>query len=379
MHRWGKEKSTVVNLDLRRSIAEHLLETALDRDGFATCPGNDRHTGRNGRRDFVVKLDGAPTAHCVHDSCADTVAAFNHELRRRIAIAENNGTGAPPSAPVLGAEVPPAPAPPRASKRPPYDPPRLADFAARCPANVTLDWLAQRSPVSLPSADTQGIGTARMFLDALYPDAARVLVFTRQFSQGDFLVEIGKGSFRLAAVPSVRAVPSPPPNGAPEGVWFLVQPVTAAWLPNPNNRDRAGNVQLGRRHAACVTSWPYLVLESDEAPADLWLRALVQLPFPIVAAYTSGGRSVHALVRVNAESKAEWDALRDDLVPLVCPLGADGGALSAVRLSRLPGCLRHGKRDRDGNLHKYDRPQLQRLVWLNPNANAAPILDLVPR
>ena len=148
---------------------------------------------------------------------------------------------------------------------------------------------------------------------------------------------------------------------------------------NPNNRDRTGNVQLGRRHAACVTGWPYLVLESDEAPADLWLRALVQMPFPIVAAYTSGGRSVHALVRVNAGSKAEWDAVRDDLVPIVCPLGADGGALSAVRLSRLPGCLRHGKRDRDGTLQRHERPHMQRLVWLNPAARAAPMLDLVPR
>lgn len=52
------------------------------------------------------------------------------------------------------------------------------------------------------------------------------------------------------------------------------------------------------------------MLESDVTPADLWLRALVQLPFPLVAAYTSGGRSVHALLRVNAESKAEWDAVR---------------------------------------------------------------------
>ena len=112
-------------------------------------------------------------------------------------------------------------------------------------------------------------------------------------------------------------------------------------------------MQLGRRHAACVARWPYLVLESDEAPADMWLRALVQLPLPIVAAYTSGGRSIHALVRVNAESKAEWDGVRDDLVPIVCPLGADAGALSAVRLSRLPGCLRHGKRAPEGKLQRF--------------------------
>ena len=366
------------DLDLRARIAHDLLGCALDRDGFARCPGEDRHTGRNGRRDFVVKLDGAPTAHCLHTSCADLVDAFNHELRRRIAIAESNGTGAP-AAPVLGADVPPAPLPPRASKRPPYDPPRLADFAARCPVVVTLDWLAARSPVPVPAEHEQGVATAAAFLSALYAPADRVLVFTRNFSQGDFIFEPARGAFRLAAVPSVRAVPSPLPSGAPEGVWWLVQPVTGAWLPNPNNRNAAGLVQLGRRHAACVTGWPYLVLESDEAPVGLWLKAVVQLPFPIVAIFTSGSRSIHVIVRVGAESKAAWDAVRDDLLPIVCPLGADGGALSAVRLSRLPGCLRHGKRDRDGNLQRYDRPQMQRLVWLNPAAQAAPIINLVPR
>jgi len=366
----------VVDLDLRRRIADDLLHCALDRDGFAPCPGRDRHTSRDGRRDFVVKLDGAPTAHCLHASCADLVDAFNDELRRRIARAE---AGDAPACTPLGADVAPMPAPPRAPKRPPYDPHKLADFAARCPVVVTLDWLADRSPVPVPAEHEQGVATAAAFLSALYADADRVLVFTRQFSQGDFVFEPARGAFRLATAPAVRAVPSPLPAGAPEGVWWLVQPVRGDWMPNANNRDRDGNVQLGRRHAACVTRWPFLVLESDEAPADLWLRALVQLPVPIVAAYTSGGRSLHALVRVDAESKAAWDSLRDDLLPVVCPLGADPGALSAVRLSRLPGCLRFGKRDRAGNLQRYNAPHLQRLVWLDPAAPCAPILDRVPR
>ena len=364
------------NLSLRRRIAEDLLGCALDSDGFALCPGCDRHTSKNGRRDFVVKLDVAPTAFCLHSNCAGEVEAFNQELRRRIARAEN-GDSRPEVFP-MGADVPRMPGPPRQPKRPPYDDARLANFAARCPVPVTLDWLADRSPVPVPGEGEQTAATAAAFLSALYDPADRLLVFTRQYSQGDFLFEPARGGFRLGDRPAVCAMSSPLPTGAPEGVWWLVQPVTGAWLPNPNNR-KAGNVQKGRRHAACVTRWPYLVLESDEAPADLWLRALVQFPFPIVAAYTSGGRSIHALVQVNAESKPAWDVLRDDLLPIVCPLGADPGALSAVRLSRLPGCLRHGKSDREGNLQRYASPHRQRLVWLNPAAPAVPILDLVPR
>lgn len=363
--------------DLRRSIAEDLLGCCLDRDGFAPCPGRDLHTLRPGRRDFRVILEGAPTGHCFHGSCSGAVEAFNRALRQRIAAAEAHG--GPLRPPVLGSGMPPAPEPVRASKRPPYEPARLAEFAARAPGVVVLDWLAERSPVPVPPETVQGLETAGLVLSALYGPADRVLVFTRQFSQGCFLFEPGRGAFRLSATPGVQAVRSPLPAGGPEGVWFLVQPVSGEWLPNPNNRDATGAVQLGRRHAACVLRWPFLVLESDEAPPDLWLRALVQLRLPIAAAYTSGGRSLHALVRVDATSKAEWDSVRDDLLRIVCPLGADPGALSAVRLSRLPGCWRHGKRGADGRVKRFDTPALQRLVWLNPAASCSPILDLVPR
>jgi hypothetical protein len=121
-----------------------------------------------------------------------------------------------------------------------------------------------------------------------------------------------------------------------------------------------------------------MVLESDLAAPELWMRALVQLPLPIVAIYTSGGKSVHALVRVEASCKEEWDALRDDLVPILCPLGADAAAMTAVRLTRLPGMLRHGTRDKAGAVKAYSAPRLQRLLWLNPRAPAVPILGLTP-
>ena len=117
-----------------------------------------------------------------------------------------------------------------------------------------------------------------------------------------------------------------------------------------------------------MTSWRYLLLESDSAPYDLWLRALLVLPLPIAAIYTSGGRSLHAPVKLDASGKLEWDANRDELLPRI---GADGAAMSAVRLSRLPGCLRHGKDNKAGEYVRYERPALQRLIYLNP----APPLD----
>ena len=357
------------DIAIRRAIAESLLGVKLDDDGFAPCPGQNLHNHRSGRRDFQVMLEGAPTGRCFHTSCGAVVGEFNAKLRSLIGKAESAGGSS--SAPILG-NVSPAPQAPRKAKRVPYDPAKLESFAAKCPFPITPEWLAARSPVPIPQ--DQDSGTAELFLSSLYKHGERVLVFTREFSQGDFLWTPGSGSYRLADQPGVKAVPSPLPAGGPMGCWFLAQPVSGKWAVNSNNRDEAGNARMGRRHGACVQSFRFMVIESDEAPENLWLRALVQLPLPIVAAYTSGGRSVHALARVDARSKEEWDSLRDDLLPILAPLGADPAALTAVRLTRLPGVLRHGSRGKDGKVKAFPSPRLQRLLWLDPQATVKPIL-----
>lgn len=110
---------------------------------------------------------------------------------------------------------------------------------------------------------------------------------------------------------------------------------------------------MSRRSEESVTAWRDLVLESDVAEMDEWLRCLVQLQLRTSAIYTSGGKSVHALVRLDARSKAEWDERHDLIRSALVPLGADANALTGVRLSRLPGAMRAGIP--------------QELLYLNPN------------
>lgn len=364
------------NLIIRRRIAAALLNGALDADGYAPCPGAHLHHSKNGPRDFVVRLDGAPTAYCLHGSCVVIVDEFNLELRRRIAAAERGDELRPRAPSMMGEGVPPAPMPPRRLKRPPFDALKLAQFAGQCRREITLDWLSARSPVAISPAMEQGPETARQFLDALYDLDERVLVFTRFYSQGDFMWTAGGGGcVRLADKQGVDAVASPLPHGGPEGVWFLNQPITGDWKINRAN-TKDGDARWGRRHGDCVRAWRYLVLESDVADPDLWLRALVLLPLPIAAIYTSGGQSIHALIRLDAEDKPTFDAIRDELVQVVCPLGADAAAMTAVRLTRLPGMLRHGKTNKEGTLQRYDRPRLQRLAWLNPEPESRAILEI---
>lgn len=120
-----------------------------------------------------------------------------------------------------------------------------------------------------------------------------------------------------------------------------------------------------------MTSFRYAVIESDQAPRDLWLRALVQLPLAISAITDSGGSSIHALVRIDADSKAEWDeVVRGRLKAPLTILGADPQALTAVRLTRLANCLRT-------ETGRWQR--LQRLLYLDDEPTDCPICDLAPR
>jgi hypothetical protein len=239
-------------------------------------------------------------------------------------------------------------------KRLAFDVDALEREVADVRTKIDYRWLMSRSPVPVESCTTV------QFLEHLYQPGERVLIFTTFASQGQFIQWVGKCGVRLGMKPGLRGVKSELPAAAPEGVWFLSNPVSGEWKPNPRVTDNHGRPKMSRRSEEVVTRWPYLVLESDSAPEDLWLKFLVKLPLPIAAIYTSGGRSIHALVKLDASSKAWWDKYKSLIAPLFSKLGADPAALTAVRLTRLPGC-RRGER-------------LQKLLYLNPQ----PEMDGLP-
>jgi hypothetical protein len=361
------------NITLRQAIAEELLGCSLENGEYAPCPGDDLHSTRGGRRDFRVFLTGPPTGYCVHESCGDAVESFNRDLRQRIGKAESEGK---PSQGEFG-KVARRPMPKPRPKRPAFDLEALTRLAEKCPVEISQEWLLDRSPLSFPGrTGEQGTETAEAMLSALYQPGEAVLIFSTPYTQGNYLFSHGRGTFRLGDQPGTQAVSSSLPTGGPEGFFFLVQPTDGQWKPNRNNKEKDGTPKPGRRHGDCCTAWRFLVLESDHAPEELWLKALVLLPYPIAAIYTSGGRSVHALVRVDCKTKPDFDSLRDDLVQVLAKLGADSAAMTAVRLSRLPGLYRHGAKDKDGKLQRYEKPRLQKLLWLNPDAKAEPILNI---
>jgi len=218
-----------------------------------------------------------------------------------------------------------------------YEPEMLRRIAGDFSSSVDLPWLANRSEV-----DPAGV-EAGEFLERLYNAEAgeRVIVFSEYKSQGQ-------------AIWPVESIPT----SGKDGIWFLAQPVDGKLRPNP----RLG--KMSRRSEESVLAWRWMVLESDEAPVRLWLGALARVVPRIAAITTSGGRSVHALVRVDAATKREWDEIKREVLGLVAA-GADQGALSAVRLTRLPGCWRGEKE--------------QKLLYFAPSAPALTIAEMLPR
>jgi hypothetical protein len=200
--------------------------------------------------------------------------------------------------------------------------PAVLQRVARLLPQVNAEYLRARSRLR------PEVQTPATFLLRLYEPGESVLVFNKEKSQGLHVCTCTQPPHDTRSLDHLV-------HGNPDGVWFLGNPVDGEFHPNP----REGGL-LSRRSEESVTSWRYLVLESDKAEAQPWLAALVQMPLRIAAIYTSGRRSIHALIRVDATSKADWDAKVQLLKPLLTILGGDPRSMTAVRLTRLPGCYR---------------------------------------
>lgn len=231
---------------------------------------------------------------------------------------------------------------------------------------VDAAWLRERSPV-----DPRACSSAQV-LDALYGPDEKVMVFGSMHSRGDWMRWRG-GWYELGKTPEVKARPIPAvPERTREGMVWLIQPVDGKWHPV------SGEARLSRRTLKSVVRFPYLLLESDDAPADLWLNLVCRLPLPIVAIVSSGGRSMHALLRVDCDTITQWKECVAAARDVLAALGCDSQALSnpAVNM-RVPNVLREGKMKGNGESRQFlpyqGGPQKQRLLYFSPAAGARPI------
>ena len=140
-------------------------------------------------------------------------------------------------------------------------------------------------------------------------------------------------------------------------------PVPPHVIPNPLRPD-AGTTQDGKPSHRCddsVVSFRYAVAEFDvmdkaEQLAFWWgFRSA-----PIAALIDSGGKSIHAWLRVDCPDRATWERDVEQVLfgKVLIPLGCDPACRNESRLSRMPGHFR-----RENNAW-------QRLLFLDPKGGA---------
>lgn len=112
------------------------------------------------------------------------------------------------------------------------------------------------------------------------------------------------------------------------GVWIRFNPLDAQGVRNDN-----------------VTRWDYALVESDEMPVEEQYAVYQQMELPIRCLVHSGGKSLHAIVRVDAPNYTEYQR-RVDYLYHICQkngLKIDRQNRNPSRLSRMPGVMRNGK------------------------------------
>jgi hypothetical protein len=228
-------------------------------------------------------------------------------------------------------------------------------------ADWTCDhaWLRARSSVDPWTVDTGD------FIDAIYTPQDLVMCFTSMRSMGDYMRYKGAW-FALGKDPQVKAQRvKDGPRGSREGCVMMIQPVDGKWHAVQGTTPP----RLSRRTIQSVAAFRFMLWESDEAPEAMWLNAIAQVRLPIVAITSSAGRSLHALVRVDARDYDEWSAMRTAARDVMTMLGFDPQSLSnPTAAMRMPNTMREGKM-KEGRFVPFEHgAKKQRLLYFNPSA-----------
>ncbi len=113
------------------------------------------------------------------------------------------------------------------------------------------------------------------------------------------------------------------------GAWIRFNPLDGKGVKNDN-----------------VTEFRYALVESDSMEIEKQNAVIRELELPVACLVHSGGKSLHAVVRVDAADYQEYRK-RVDYLYNVCNkngLKVDGQNKNPSRLSRMPGIMRNGKK-----------------------------------
>lgn len=113
------------------------------------------------------------------------------------------------------------------------------------------------------------------------------------------------------------------------GAWIRFNPLDGKGVKNEN-----------------VTDYRYALVESDSMPIEQQNAVIRELELPVAMLVYSGGKSIHAIVKIEAQNYDEYRK-RVDYLYKVCKengLDIDKQNRNPSRLSRMPGVIRNGRK-----------------------------------
>lgn len=113
------------------------------------------------------------------------------------------------------------------------------------------------------------------------------------------------------------------------GAWIRFNPLDGRGVKNEN-----------------VTEYRYALVESDQMELERQYATIQELQLPVAMLVHSGGRSLHAIVRIDAADYGEYRKRVDHLYSVCEKNGfrVDSQNRNPSRLSRMPGALRNGNK-----------------------------------
>ena len=141
------------------------------------------------------------------------------------------------------------------------------------------------------------------------------------------------------------------------GAWIRFNPLDGKGVKNEN-----------------VTAWRYALVESDKIPLAEQARLIAELQLPCAALVESGGKSLHAIVHIDAADPAEYRRRVEYLYDACRKAGhePDTQNKNPSRLSRMPGATRGGRVQRLVAVHTGQPGFEAWQDWLEGQADELP-------
>ena len=196
----------------------------------------------------------------------------------------------------------------------------------------SVAWADEATPDEMTSTEKSTVQLSK-YLSALFDDDDHVGYVTESWTTQDGRRVPTKGSYDRTALQLRQELAHAKDLGAVLGDYDAD---TGAWVRfNPLDGRGVGN--------ANVTEYRYALVESDTVPYEKQLSMIRQMKLPCAAIVTSGHKSVHAIVHIDAGT--DYDLYRkrvEELYAYVRTQGfePDTANKNPSRLSRLPGARR---------------------------------------